>query len=275
VGGQKTLRTYWRNYFEQTDALLWVVDSADAARLQVRGPRTGARAAGPPAPRWAPRRAARACCARWRAPDRQRVTSVVWGVGGAASSSAAALTSAASRGATREPGRARGPELARRRPRVLRAGRRPGRTAQRGPHSQGKKFIRGTPFDAAPRQDCRAELHGLLREEKLAGASLLILANKQDLPGALTGAQIEQARARERPPRVGAASATPGVKGVSWVPRAARREAACMFQPTGACRRTGVSDALMSVAYCSVVESALTRLARCHNRYSRPSRRSA
>ena len=29
------LRTYWRNYYEQTDALLWVVDSADVERMQV------------------------------------------------------------------------------------------------------------------------------------------------------------------------------------------------------------------------------------------------
>ena len=34
VGGQKTLRTFWRNYFEKTDALVWVVDSTDVARLQ-------------------------------------------------------------------------------------------------------------------------------------------------------------------------------------------------------------------------------------------------
>ncbi|KAL8642920.1 MAG: hypothetical protein Q9228_000457 [Teloschistes exilis] len=33
VGGQKTLRTYWRNYFEKTDALIWVVDSADRGRI--------------------------------------------------------------------------------------------------------------------------------------------------------------------------------------------------------------------------------------------------
>lgn len=32
VGGQKTLRSYWRNYFEQTDGLVWVVDSADKVR---------------------------------------------------------------------------------------------------------------------------------------------------------------------------------------------------------------------------------------------------
>ncbi|KAL9028348.1 MAG: hypothetical protein Q9196_003275 [Gyalolechia fulgens] len=34
VGGQKTLRTYWRNYFEKTDALIWVVDAADRFRTK-------------------------------------------------------------------------------------------------------------------------------------------------------------------------------------------------------------------------------------------------
>lgn len=33
VGGQKTLRTYWRNYFEKTDTLIWVVDSTDRERI--------------------------------------------------------------------------------------------------------------------------------------------------------------------------------------------------------------------------------------------------
>ena len=33
VGGQKTLRSYWKNYFEQTDGLVWVVDSSDRRRL--------------------------------------------------------------------------------------------------------------------------------------------------------------------------------------------------------------------------------------------------
>ncbi|RKF74745.1 ADP-ribosylation factor-like protein 2 [Golovinomyces cichoracearum] len=33
VGGQKTLRSYWRNYFEKTDALIWVVDATDRARI--------------------------------------------------------------------------------------------------------------------------------------------------------------------------------------------------------------------------------------------------
>ncbi|KAG1715672.1 hypothetical protein ID866_1476 [Astraeus odoratus] len=34
VGGQRTLRPYWRNYFEQTDAIVWVVDSSDRVRVQ-------------------------------------------------------------------------------------------------------------------------------------------------------------------------------------------------------------------------------------------------
>lgn len=74
IGGQKALRSYWRNYFEQTDGLIWVVDSADRQRLE----------------------------------------------------------------------------------------------------------------------DCRAELHKLLQEEKLAGASLLVFANKQDLRGALSHTEIHK-----------------------------------------------------------------------------------
>ena len=74
VGGQKTLRSYWRNYYERTDALIWAVDSADTSRML----------------------------------------------------------------------------------------------------------------------DCKAELHSLLLEEKLAGAALLIFANKQDLQSALTPAQVTE-----------------------------------------------------------------------------------
>ena len=29
IGGQKTIRPYWRNYFDSTDALVYVIDSAD------------------------------------------------------------------------------------------------------------------------------------------------------------------------------------------------------------------------------------------------------
>eukprot|EP00959_Pyramimonas_sp_CCMP1952_P331312 6937804-Pyramimonas_sp.AAC.1 len=74
VGGQKTLRSYWRNYYEQTDGLIWVVDSSDIRRLE----------------------------------------------------------------------------------------------------------------------DCKKELHKLLQEEKLAGSSLLIFANKQDIHGALSKEDIQK-----------------------------------------------------------------------------------
>jgi len=75
VGGQRTLRPYWRNYFEQTDALVWVVDSGDRLRLD----------------------------------------------------------------------------------------------------------------------DCKEELHSLLLEDRLAGASLLVFANKQDIQGSMTDNEIQQA----------------------------------------------------------------------------------
>jgi len=34
VGGQRTIRAYWRNYYESTDGLIWVVDSSDRTRLE-------------------------------------------------------------------------------------------------------------------------------------------------------------------------------------------------------------------------------------------------
>ncbi|GFY80383.1 ADP-ribosylation factor family protein [Actinidia rufa] len=34
VGGQRTIRSYWRNYFEQTDGLVWVVDSSDLKKAR-------------------------------------------------------------------------------------------------------------------------------------------------------------------------------------------------------------------------------------------------
>ena len=33
VGGQSTIRAYWRNYFETTDGVVWVVDSTDRNRI--------------------------------------------------------------------------------------------------------------------------------------------------------------------------------------------------------------------------------------------------
>ncbi|KAG8995775.1 ADP-ribosylation factor-like protein 2 [Tulasnella sp. JGI-2019a] len=75
VGGQRVLRPYWRNYFEQTDAIVWVVDSSDRLRMD----------------------------------------------------------------------------------------------------------------------DCKTELHSLLQENRLAGASLLVFANKQDLHGAMSADEIRDA----------------------------------------------------------------------------------
>ncbi|EER09810.1 ADP-ribosylation factor, putative [Perkinsus marinus ATCC 50983] len=37
IGGQKTIRPYWSNYFEATDGLVFVVDSADRRRLEESG----------------------------------------------------------------------------------------------------------------------------------------------------------------------------------------------------------------------------------------------
>ncbi|TFL06974.1 GTP-binding protein [Pterulicium gracile] len=84
VGGQRTIRPYWRNYFEQTDALVWVVDSSDRMR-------TG---------------------------------------------------------------------------------------------------------------DCERELHSLLKEDRLAGASLLIFANKQDVEGSMTEHELREARLALGLPRI-------------------------------------------------------------------------
>ncbi len=35
IGGQKAIRAFWRNYFEQTDGIIWVVDSTAPERLEV------------------------------------------------------------------------------------------------------------------------------------------------------------------------------------------------------------------------------------------------
>merc|ERR1712023_389952 len=37
IGGQKTIRPYWKNYYDQTDALVYVIDSADRRRLEESG----------------------------------------------------------------------------------------------------------------------------------------------------------------------------------------------------------------------------------------------
>eukprot|EP00238_Polyblepharides_amylifera_P013255 CAMPEP_0196578558 /NCGR_PEP_ID=MMETSP1081-20130531/7440_1 /TAXON_ID=36882 /ORGANISM="Pyramimonas amylifera, Strain CCMP720" /LENGTH=177 /DNA_ID=CAMNT_0041897819 /DNA_START=196 /DNA_END=726 /DNA_ORIENTATION=+ len=107
VGGQKTLRSYWRNYYEQTDGMVWVVDSADVRRLR----------------------------------------------------------------------------------------------------------------------DCKDELHALLKEEKLAGASVLIFANKQDIAGALSMEEIRKvleldSMSTSRHWHIGGCSAITGeglLEGFDWV----------------------------------------------------------
>ena len=37
IGGQKSIRPYWRNYFDATDALIYVIDSSDSRRLDETG----------------------------------------------------------------------------------------------------------------------------------------------------------------------------------------------------------------------------------------------
>lgn len=37
IGGQKSIRPYWRNYFDQTDAMIFVIDSADKRRMEECG----------------------------------------------------------------------------------------------------------------------------------------------------------------------------------------------------------------------------------------------
>ncbi|KAF1914696.1 ADP-ribosylation factor [Ampelomyces quisqualis] len=111
VGGQKTLRTYWKNYFEKTDTLIWVVDATDRERID----------------------------------------------------------------------------------------------------------------------DCRGELAGLLQEERLSGASLLVLKNKSDVPGAMSedevgeGLQLEAIRTHAW--HIMSCSAMTGMnldEGLEWVVRDAR-----------------------------------------------------
>ena len=34
IGGQKSIRAYWRNYYDKTEGLVYVIDSADSQRLE-------------------------------------------------------------------------------------------------------------------------------------------------------------------------------------------------------------------------------------------------
>eukprot|EP01084_Bolivina_argentea_P131771 232551_1 len=37
LGGQKAIRTYWRNYFDNSDAIIFVIDSSDKRRIEEAG----------------------------------------------------------------------------------------------------------------------------------------------------------------------------------------------------------------------------------------------
>ncbi|XP_069121007.1 ADP-ribosylation factor-like protein 3 [Argopecten irradians] len=37
IGGQRRIRPYWRNYFENTDVLIYVIDSTDTKRMEETG----------------------------------------------------------------------------------------------------------------------------------------------------------------------------------------------------------------------------------------------
>lgn len=37
IGGQRKIRPYWRNYFDNTDVLLYVIDSSDRKRMEETG----------------------------------------------------------------------------------------------------------------------------------------------------------------------------------------------------------------------------------------------
>lgn len=58
--------------------------------------------------------------------------------------------------------------------------------------TDGLVWVVDCAFDGQKLETCAKEPHDLLKEERLAGASLLILANKQDLAGALTSDQIKE-----------------------------------------------------------------------------------
>jgi len=34
IGGQKAIRPYWKNYYENTDGMVFVVDSSDEERIK-------------------------------------------------------------------------------------------------------------------------------------------------------------------------------------------------------------------------------------------------
>lgn len=167
VGGQKTLRPYWRNYYEKTDGLVWVVDSADRARLEDC--------------RWVPGR---------------RVVST----GGVYKVLKACATYAMHHMLPSHalPLNWFGPRIQQQVQRHCLAHPCPHCT---GPCPHGAlhpaltvpcPLLPRCPAPCPSRPLAREELLGLLKEERLFGATLLVLANKQDIPSALSLQQIEE-----------------------------------------------------------------------------------
>jgi ADP-ribosylation factor-like protein 3 len=37
IGGQRALRAYWSSYYDKTNAIVWVIDSADGRRMEETG----------------------------------------------------------------------------------------------------------------------------------------------------------------------------------------------------------------------------------------------
>jgi len=72
--------------------------------------------------------------------------------------------------------------------------------------------------------DCKDELHVLLQEDRLAGASLLVFANKQDIQGSMNDHEIRKALGLDSITthhwKILACSAVTGinlVEGLDWV----------------------------------------------------------
>jgi len=88
-------------------------------------------------------------------------------------------------------------------------------------------------LDSSDRERIRAaaeELHGVLKDEELAGAALLVLANKQDLPQAMSGSEIVEklglSELRSRKWFIQTTCATTGdglFEGLDWLSRTLAR----------------------------------------------------
>ena len=171
VGGQTSLRSYWRNYFEQTDGLIWVVDSADRARL-------------------------RDCKAELQTLLQQEVRAA--------------------------------------------------------PHHAATR---------APLRSPRPPAHQSPNAQRLAGASLLVFANKQDIEGALTSDEIREVRNEICDPRCAA-----GARGaLSARLRAARRSSNSIRSPraTGALAAAARSPAPASRAASTGSSKTSPRASSC------------